>query len=230
MEASSSKKKLELVISRMPRYRNPKRRLEQYQTPSSIVAHLAWTALMRGDLDDSTILDLGCGDGRLAIAALLLGAMRAICVDVDEDILVHGLYAISSLFPWIATRIIYVESDAVGFTARNVDTVVMNPPFGVVRGNKGLDIAFLKTAMRVARAVYSIHKYSPGLVNMLYELAESSGFKLCSHEVVDFEIPMMYETHKRQVYRVKSVIVILVEKGEVSEQRGISATRRRASC
>jgi len=37
--------------------------------------------------DQNTILDYGCGTGILAIAALALGAKRAICVDIDEQAL-----------------------------------------------------------------------------------------------------------------------------------------------
>ena len=31
-----------------------------------------------------TVLDLGCGSGILAIAALLMGAEKAVCCDIDE--------------------------------------------------------------------------------------------------------------------------------------------------
>ena len=37
--------------------------------------------------DFQSILDYGCGSGILAIAALLLGAGRAVCVDIDEQAL-----------------------------------------------------------------------------------------------------------------------------------------------
>lgn len=38
-------------------------------------------------LRDRTVLDFGCGSGVLAIAALLLGAERAVCVDIDPQAL-----------------------------------------------------------------------------------------------------------------------------------------------
>ncbi len=39
------------------------------------------------DLRGKTVLDYGCGSGVLAIAALLLGASRAVCVDIDPQAL-----------------------------------------------------------------------------------------------------------------------------------------------
>lgn len=40
------------------------------------------------DLRGKTVLDYGCGSGVLAIAALLLGAERAVCVDIDPQALI----------------------------------------------------------------------------------------------------------------------------------------------
>jgi ribosomal protein L11 methyltransferase len=47
---------------------------------------LEWLASQ--DLSGKTVLDYGCGSGVLAIAALLLGAERAVCVDIDPQALI----------------------------------------------------------------------------------------------------------------------------------------------
>ncbi len=46
---------------------------------------LEW--LSHQDLRGKTVLDYGCGSGVLAIAALLLGAERAVCIDIDPQAL-----------------------------------------------------------------------------------------------------------------------------------------------
>ena len=40
---------------------------------------------------------------------------------------------------------------------KTVDTVIMNPPFGT-KGNKGVDIVFLRYAVDMADVVYVVHK------------------------------------------------------------------------
>lgn len=50
---------------------------------------LEW--LEQADLKNKTVIDYGCGSGILAIAALLLGAKSAICVDNDPQALVATL-------------------------------------------------------------------------------------------------------------------------------------------
>lgn len=50
---------------------------------------LEWLA--QADLKGKTVLDYGCGSGILAIAALLLGAGRAVCVDIDPQALTATL-------------------------------------------------------------------------------------------------------------------------------------------
>jgi ribosomal protein L11 methyltransferase len=37
---------------------------------------------------DESVLDMGCGSGILAIASLLLGARKALCVDIDENCII----------------------------------------------------------------------------------------------------------------------------------------------
>uniref|UniRef100_B9N7D0 Uncharacterized protein n=1 Tax=Populus trichocarpa TaxID=3694 RepID=B9N7D0_POPTR len=53
-----------------------------------------------------------------------------------------------------------------------VDTVVMNPPFGIRR--KGADIDFLSAALKIApEAVYSLHKTSTRDVSGFFDVSRS---------------------------------------------------------
>jgi ribosomal protein L11 methyltransferase len=91
----------------------------------------ATTALVVGILDARSaalagreVLDVGTGSGILALAALLLGASRALAVDTDDDVIevvrenaarngladrlearVGGAEGVSSAFPWVLANI-----------------------------------------------------------------------------------------------------------------------------
>ena len=61
------------ILFNSPDFYQPKPELEQYSTPVDIVAEMIKLANAQGDLSGS-VVDLGCGTGRLAIGAAILGA------------------------------------------------------------------------------------------------------------------------------------------------------------
>jgi putative methylase len=80
-------KHLEMTLQRLAGFTRPQAALEQYQTPAPLAARLLYHALMKGDIEGKTVLDLGCGTGILAIGAALLGAASVTGVDIDEKAL-----------------------------------------------------------------------------------------------------------------------------------------------
>lgn len=190
------------------------KKLEQYPTPTELAAHLVWISYLKGDVKDKTVADFGCGDGRLAIAALLAGSSRAICIEIDEKMIKHAQNIIGKYYGFIQSRILYVVADARDIYLNNVDTVIMNPPFGVARETRGMDVQFLKSALRNAKSVYSIHKYSEGLLRIVHEIADACKRRISWFEVLNLDIPMMYERHRRKTYKVKALAVALTLGGE----------------
>ncbi len=47
-------------------------------------------SLMASHVNGATVIDIGCGSGILSLAALHMGATRAIGIDIDETALVHA--------------------------------------------------------------------------------------------------------------------------------------------
>ena len=89
-------------------------------THPSTALCLEWLAT--ADLRDKTVLDFGCGSGILAIAALLLGAKSAVCVDIDPQALTATLD--NATVNGVADRIqMCLPSD---FEARAFDVVLAN--------------------------------------------------------------------------------------------------------
>lgn len=85
----------------------PREKREQVSDPSATVllldpglafgtgthpsTHLCLEWLAQADVAGKRVLDFGCGSGILAIAALLLGAKEAVCVDIDPQALTATL-------------------------------------------------------------------------------------------------------------------------------------------
>lgn len=86
--------------------------------------------------------------------------------------------------------------DGIPFLSNCVDTVMTNPPFGTKPGNAGIDITFLRTAIRLAkRAVYSFHKSSTR--QYLIKTVESWGYEIEVVAAMKFDIPKLYKFHSK---------------------------------
>jgi len=195
------RKYIELLLEETPGYRNPREELEQYITPSDIASKLLWEALLRGDVIDKTIADYGCGTLRLGLTALLLGCRRVVGVDIDFE-------PLDTVYEWLSSRdyryrVLLINSDVRSIVLRNIDTVVMNPPFGVKKHNRGIDMAFLYRALETARrSVYTMHKASSGEEKLVRDIASSLGYTIVYYSRELFKIGMLYPRHRRRVYRV----------------------------
>lgn len=191
-------------------------RFEQYPTSTSIAAHVTWTAYMKNSVRDMTIMDLGCGIGILSTAVLLLGARRVICVDIDERILSHAIEVTYTYYSELNWRMVFIEGDATEIELSNIDTVIMNPPFGVLRHNRGIDLRFLENALRNSRFTYSLHKYSEGLLGVIEKIHRDRYLEYTWFEILDIDIPMIYRRHRRRVYRFKALFLGLTKRGDMS--------------
>jgi putative methylase len=145
------KKTLEMKLQALIPY-SGKAELEQYNTPADIAADMLCIAHSFGDLQGRKVVDLGCGNGIFAIGAVLLGADRAVGVEVDSDAVAVAEENTKNL----GTDVVLVNSDIKDFSER-CDTVLQNPPFGAQRANKHADAAFIGKAFEIARVAYSLH-------------------------------------------------------------------------
>ena len=88
-------------------------------TPPNVVDDMVHIAGVRaGDV----VYDLGCGDGRVVIAALKAGAARGVCVDIDPQRIRES--RANSRAAGVAERITFLEADLFTTDFRDA-TVVM---------------------------------------------------------------------------------------------------------
>ena len=254
-----------------PHFPDPKITLEQYGTSPELASSIIHYAYTHGDigLPHSSVLDLGCGTGVLAIGCGIVGSKRILCVDCDDEAIRiakenvdamdlevgdndgaedgdidgdgeggcvveyilaelkhetrskpscnrggrggrgnnkgrnhkgkgrgrggrsnHAAAAASPPIPPPSDN----DDDGIPLQSNIVDTVLTNPPFGT-KHNAGIDISFLKTAIRLAsKAVYSFHKSSTR--NYLMKTVQGWGYDVEVIAQMKFDIPKMYKFHK----------------------------------
>lgn len=144
----TSKKNLEIRLQKLEKLNSYNNSLEQYPTDASLASEILFLAVLDGNIEGKIVGDFGAGNGILGIGAALLGSEKVYCVEVDHQ----------------ATEVIHRNSGGLNVEVlemnissfkENVDTVVMNPPFGSVV--KGSDRKFLEKAVNLSKKVYSIH-------------------------------------------------------------------------
>lgn len=177
------RRKLALILSLLRENPSQKYKFEQY----SITPDIAATTLIVAskDIRGKVVYDLGCGAGRFAIGAALLGAKKVFGVDIDKDVLEiaranvrlieekTGL-KISERCEWLAKNVKELKAEA--------DTVLQFPPFAN-------DLLFFKKALQIAKNVYSIHKKTEKTRKSLAEICEKFGAKIKLEKSFKYKIP-----------------------------------------
>ncbi len=139
-------------LARVSDFNTPRLKLEQYSTPPDTAAAMLLEAHRRGHIEDCRVADLGCGPGRLLVGAALLGARSVEGVDMDDGALEQARRAAADAEVIDVCSFTRVE---VSHWEQQVDTVVMNPPFGSQR--RMADRPFVEKALQAARHIHSLH-------------------------------------------------------------------------
>ena len=193
-----SRKNLEIILEKLEIHPSPEVSLEQYPIDARSAANILFFAgFTNNDIYNKLVLDLGCGTGRLAIGASLLGARNVVGIDIDstaiEIAVKNAEKAGCGNIQWIVKNI----SDYNG----RADTVIQNPPFGVQ--NRGNDLKFLKKALELGNIIYSLHK--SGKTNRQFlqkNIYEFGKYKV--DNIIEMEISILhqFQFHKKKKYEV----------------------------
>jgi putative methylase len=178
-------------------------KLEQYPTPSGLAAELLFLALAQGDIEGRGVVDLGCGNGILALGALLLGAASAVGFDVDPWAVEAGRHNARAL----GVKAKFVRADVREVVGR-WDTAVMNPPFGSQR--KHADLPFLAKALGVAAVTYSFH--NSVTLPFLQAHVKRLGGRVTQEQRYKFPMAYLFPFH-RKARRDFDVVLLRIEVG-----------------
>ncbi|KAM4874452.1 rRNA N(6)-adenosine-methyltransferase METTL5-like [Thomomys bottae] len=195
-------KELESRLQQVDGFEKPKLLLEQHPTRPHIAACLLYTIHNTyDDTEDEMVADLGCGCGALSIGTAMLGAGLCVGFDIDNDAL--EIFQ-RNMEESELTNVDMVQCDVIlsNKMSKSFDTVIMNLPFGT-KNNKGTDLAFLKTALEIARiAVYTLHK--PSTRQHIPKKAAEWKIKMdiiagpfCFTEL-RYDLPALYNFHKKK--------------------------------
>ena len=183
------------ILFNSPDFYQPKPELEQYSTPVDIVAEIIKLANSQGDLSGN-VVDLGCGTGRLAIGAALLGA-EVTGYEIDDDALeLAKSYSKKNdlEIEWINLAIENIN--------KKYDTVLMNPPFGSQR--PGADRAFLKKSLEIGTKIWTIHMAETK--DFVKEFVEKNNGEILSAYEFDFPIKNSMPFHTKDVSNQKAIL------------------------
>jgi len=188
------KRDLERALSEIEAHPLPNAYLEQYTTPSNVAAETLYlAAYVYDDVIGKTVVELGCGTGRLAIGAALLGAKEVFGVDVDRAAVRVAqknaeMMGVKERIHWIVADIDVVEG--------TFDTVLQNPPFGVQR--KRADRRFITKSLELSSTIYSFHKGGDSNREFIKRFIEEHGGKITNIFPLKMEIPRMFKFHTKR--------------------------------
>lgn len=227
----TKKRHLEIAIENIPQFESPNIDLEQYTTPSTIVADILWNANLLGDIFDKNILDLGCGTGVFTISSLLLKGKSATGIDIDLNAIKIAKNTADKMnisnFNFINKDVYELANSDINISIINnnynflnlmddmdsnsndinisFDTAITNPPFGSQsRTKKGTDRIFMKSAFKLVNVIYSFH------------MAETSDFVMNYYEKLGgiithsfrYKFPLLntYEFHTQETKNIDVVV------------------------
>ena len=186
------KKELEIMLQKVPSPNRPILRLEQYMTPANISADIIFIAHQFGDIENKTVIDLGCGTGIFSVGAYIAGAKKVTGVDIDkESIAIATSYAKKSNMD-----IEFLVCDVKDIQT-NCNTVVMNPPFGAQKSNEKADRKFIEKGFEIAEVIYSLHLKKT--IPFLEKMINSLGGYITYWKEYEFPIKRMFRFHNKEI-------------------------------
>ncbi len=198
MSVRLPRKQLEIILSQLRGFPDPIPSKEQYEISDSVAATMLFTAATQGDIEGKFVYDLGCGPGRLAVGAALLGARHVMGVDIDSKVL--NVAEQNAIQVGVQEQIEFIAQDIETITAQ-ADTVLMNAPFGVQRVHA--DQPFLQKALEIGEVIYSLHKASEGGRKFISRFVSNLGGRISFIQELPMVLPATMHFHEKNKHIIQ---------------------------
>ena len=196
-------RQLEILLQKVPKPTVPIPQLEQYMTTAPIAAEIIFTAYQWGDIENKTVVDLGCGTGIFSVGAISMGAKKVLGFDIDKNVItIAKHYAKTNKLP-----ITYAIKD-ITMVDTTCDTVLMNPPFGAQKSNTNADRKFLEKAFEISQVMYSLHlKKTIFFIEKMIHVLKG---EITYQKEYTFPIKWMFEFHEKEVVNYDVTLLRIV--------------------
>ena len=179
-----------MLLSSLPPHPCGDIELEQYTTSGDIAA--AWLAQIAafGDLStDSSIADLGAGNGILGIGAALMGVSQVVLVEVDEQACSVAFQSIEQAGVSDSVEIFRKRVDD-SLDLSGADLIISNPPWGTQKPKS--DRPFLDAIIRSNTIAHLMHSAEATHIETIFK---SAGWEVERYWETDFALPAAYSHH-----------------------------------
>jgi precorrin-6B methylase 2 len=144
------------------RFTDPDVLAPSYPTPESVVDQMLTIAQLKST---ETVYDLGCGDGRIVIAAAQKFKAHAVGIEIRRDIYEHTLATVASL--GLSDQVKIVNGNALKYDLRPADVVTLYLLTSSNDRLKPILARDLKPAARVVSHDFEIQGWKPVSVNKM---------------------------------------------------------------
>jgi len=224
------KRHLEIILDSLKPHPKPKPHLEQYTMEGKLASEILFFA--KEDILNNFVIDLGCGTGKLAIGAKLVGARKVLGIDIDKETVEVAEENAKSLITNnlinklgiditdYVDDIVFIQADVKDIDRNFINKykpentmnnkikniVIQNPPFGSQK--KYADRIFLDKALEIGDIVYTIHNTPTR--EFIIEYVKNKGRTITNIFQANFRISKIYEFHKKKfletpvdIYRIE---------------------------
>ena len=195
-----------MMLSGLEQLQSQSVELEQYITNGNLAARWLMDIAVFGDLTEGcTAADLGAVNGVLGLGALVMGAGRAILVEVDEA----GCDTVKSNAKSMgfsdSIELIQTKLGSNPIDLSSADVVISNPPWG--RQTLGADRPFLEAILSSRVPSHLMHSAEATHIRPLFE---DAGWTVERYGEADFALPAAYSHHSRQRGKTRAAFWRLV--------------------